>query len=329
MKLKKKKQEEVTQAVHEKYPEETRNPDGSGAGDGRIRFAKVDCTAEVELCRQHAVTGFPSIRVFRAGRDEVNAHGYPDHESYRGDRTKESLLSFADGLAASAGAPHEHVGGLTRQAAAPGCALSGFVLAKKVPGTLHFMARAPGHSFDFARQNLSHVVGEFSFGSKPSSPRRLKTLAAMHPLGLSADWADKLAGQAFISQNERSTFEHHARVVLTSIEPRRGGPAAHFDAYEYTVHSHAFVAESPLAGPLVEASTVAQPAPPPPAAKFSFDVSPIQIVVTEQRKALYHFVTSTCAVVGGVFTVAGIVDGVVHSGKAILAKKKGELGKLG
>jgi hypothetical protein len=198
-----------------------------------------------------------------------------------------------------------------------------------VPGTLHFMARAPGHSFDFARQNLSHLVGEFSFGSKPGSPRRLKALAAMHPLGLSADWADKLAGQAFISQNERSTFEHHARVVLTSIEPRRGGPAAHFDAYEYTVHSHAFVAESPLAGPLVEASTVAQPAPPPPAAKFSFDVSPIQIVVTEQRKALYHFVTSTCAVVGGVFTVAGIVDGVVHSGKAILAKKKGELGKLG
>lgn len=321
--------EEVTQAVHEKYPEETRNPDGSGAGDGRIRFAKVDCTAEVELCRQHAVTGFPSIRVFRAGRDEVNAHGYPDHESYRGDRTKESLLSFADGLAASAGAPHEHVGGLTRQAAAPGCALSGFVLAKKVPGTLHFMARAPGHSFDFARQNLSHVVGELSFGSKPGSPRRLKALAAMHPLGLAADWADKLAGRAFISQNERSTFEHHARVVLTSIEPRRGGPAAHFDAYEYTVHSHAFVAESPLAGPLVEASTVAQPAPPPPAAKFSFDVSPIQIVVTEQRKALYHFVTSTCAVVGGVFTVAGIVDGVVHSGKAILAKKKGELGKLG
>ena len=327
----KKKQEEVTQAVHEKYPEETRNPDGTGAGDGRIRFAKVDCTAEVELCRQHAVTGFPSIRVFRAGHDEVNAHGYLDHESYRGDRTKESLLSFADGLAASAGSPHEHVRGVSRQAAAPGCALSGFVLAKKVPGTLHFIARAPGHSFDFATQNLSHVVGEFSFGSRPSSPRRLRTLAAMHPLGLSPDWADKLAGQAFISQNERSTFEHHARVVLTSIEPRRGGPAAHFDAYEYTVHSHAFVAEAPLtgAGATDGANVLPRPAPPPPAAKFSFDVSPIQIVVTEQKKALYHFVTSTCAVVGGVFTVAGIVDGVVHSGKAILAKKKGELGKLG
>lgn len=322
--------EEATAAVHEKYPEETINADGTGAGDGRIRFAKVDCTAEVELCRQNAITGFPSIRVFRAGHDEVNVHGYVDHESYRGDRTKESLLEFADGLAASAGSPHEHVRGIQRQAAAPGCSLSGFVLAKKVPGTLHFAARAPGHSFDFATQNLSHAVSEFSFGSRPANHRGLKTLAAMHPLGLSADWADKLAGQSFISLNERSTFEHHARVVLTSIEPRKGGPAAHFDAYEYTVHSHAYVAEAPQASsPLGSEAFVSKPAPPSPSAKFSFDVSPIQIVVTEQRKALYHFVTSTCAVVGGVFTVAGIVDGVVHSGKAMLAKKKGELGKLG
>ena len=29
---------------------------------------QVDCTAEVELCREHQITGFPSIRVFRAGK---------------------------------------------------------------------------------------------------------------------------------------------------------------------------------------------------------------------------------------------------------------------
>lgn len=39
----------------------------------------------------------------------------------------------------------------------------------------------------------------------------------------------------------------------------------------------------------------------------------------------YHFVTTTCAIIGGVFTVAGIVDGLVHTG-ARLAKKV-ELGK--
>ena len=54
--------EAATKAVHEKYPE---------GGDGRIRFAKVDCTAEAELCRAHFITGFPSIRVFRRGHDDI------------------------------------------------------------------------------------------------------------------------------------------------------------------------------------------------------------------------------------------------------------------
>lgn len=35
---------------------------------------------------------------------------------------------------------------------------AGFVLVKKVPGTLHFVARAPGHSFDYLNMNLSHQV---------------------------------------------------------------------------------------------------------------------------------------------------------------------------
>ena len=39
----------------------------------------------------------------------------------------------------------------------------------------------------------------------------------------------------------------------------------------------------------------------------------------------YHFVTTTCAIIGGVFTVAGIVDGLVHTGARFA--KKVELGK--
>jgi hypothetical protein len=32
---------------------------------------QVDCTAEAGLCRQHIIQGFPSIRVFRKGHDDV------------------------------------------------------------------------------------------------------------------------------------------------------------------------------------------------------------------------------------------------------------------
>ena len=66
-----------------------------------------------------------------------------------------------------------HCRGVTRVAKSGGCAMSGFVLVKKVPGTMHFLAKSPGHSFDHAEMNMSHIVHYFHAGNKPS-PRRRK-----------------------------------------------------------------------------------------------------------------------------------------------------------
>lgn len=67
--------EVVAKEVHKRYPE----------ADGRIRFGKVDCTQEVAMCREHHITGFPSIRVFRKGSDDITVQGVREHESYRGE----------------------------------------------------------------------------------------------------------------------------------------------------------------------------------------------------------------------------------------------------
>lgn len=53
--------EAVTDSVHQRYSEE----------DLRLRFAKVDCTAQVDLCRKNQITAFPSIRIFHHGSDDV------------------------------------------------------------------------------------------------------------------------------------------------------------------------------------------------------------------------------------------------------------------
>ena len=59
---------------------------------------------------------------------------------------------------------------------------------------------------------------------------------------------------------------------------------------------------------------------------FMYDMSPMMVQLTESRHSLAHFLTGVCAIVGGVFTVAGMVDGMLyHSQKAL--KKKIELGK--
>jgi len=54
----------------------------------------------------------------------------------------------------------------------------------------------------------------------------------------------------------------------------------------------------------------------------------VQVVVRELPKAWYKFLTTTCAVVGGVFTVAGILDSILHTGLSAV-RKKVELGKMG
>ena len=64
-----------------------------------------------------------------------------------------------------------------------------------------------------------------------------------------------------------------------------------------------------------------------PGVFFFYDISPIKVSYTESKLTFLNFLTSVCAIVGGVFTVSGIVDSFVYHGhKAI--KKKMDLGKL-
>ena len=46
---------------------------------------------------------------------------------------------------------------------------------------------------------------------------------------------------------------------------------------------------------------------------FIYDISPIMVTFREERPAFSYFLTSLCAIVGGVFTVAGIVDSCIYS----------------
>jgi len=102
------------------------------------------------------------------------------------------------------------------------------------------------------------------------------------------------------------THEHYVKVVSTEYHVR--GYEA-INAYKYTVNSHVYRDDDQIA-----------------AAKFTYDLSPMEVILNEQRIPLYHFLTSICAIIGGVFTVIGLFDSVVFVTMASF-KKKQELGK--
>jgi len=58
-----------------------------------------------------------------------------------------------------------------------------------------------------------------------------------------------------------------------------------------------------------------------PEARFAYDLSPMAVVINRKGKRWYEFITSVCALIGGTFTVVGLLSsflGVVFkSGKKI------------
>jgi hypothetical protein len=49
-----------------------------------------------------------------------------------------------------------------------------------------------------------------------------------------------------------------------------------------------------------------------PEAKFSYDLSPMAVVLEQKGRRWYDFITSLCAIIGGTFTVVGLFDSIVH-----------------
>ena len=55
-----------------------------------------------------------------------------------------------------------------------------------------------------------------------------------------------------------------------------------------------------------------------PNAVFHYDVSPVKVLMVEETQGFAAFVTKICAVIGGIYTVVGLVDNVIyHSGQQL------------
>lgn len=163
-----------------------------------------------------------------------------------------------------------------------GCDFSGHLLVNKVAGDFHFaMQKADHHALMSVYKNreslnVSHVIHSITFGDP---------YPGMH---------NPLEHSHKILSDGSGYFQYYIKVVPTTYEPLRGRPVI-TNQYSYT-----------------ELFRTTKDIDKLPAVHFHYEISPIMARFSESRRSLGNFLTGLCAIVGGVFTVAGMVDACVH-----------------
>jgi len=143
--------------------------------------------------------------------------------------------------------------------------------------------------------NLSHTINRLSFGKE--FPGIINPLDGVKK---ASDKEDQGAGM----------YQYFVKVVPTIYEPLSGA-ALSTNQFSVTEHFKALQGEGSHGLPGVF---------------FMYELSPIMVRFKEQRKSFAHFLTGVCAIIGGVFTVAGIIDSFIYHSMRSL-KKKIEIGK--
>lgn len=193
-----------------------------------------------------------------------------------------------------------------------GCRIAGFVKVNKVPGNVHLSTYSHSYLFGSLYQetrnmNISHTINHVSFGEDTDISfiqKNFKGTGIVAPLdGVSQVVTEKKTG----SYIDSAIFEYYTKVVPTTYIPLEGNP----------LHVHQFTANSNK----IQNQQM-------PSFYLRYDFSPVTVRYKETRESFPHFLVQICAVVGGIFTVAGLLDSVLHKSIVELAKKA-QLGKLG
>jgi thiol-disulfide isomerase/thioredoxin len=248
----------------------------------RVRIARIDCVEEAALCTDSKIGGYPTFMLFKGI--------HPLQDDYHSHRNVESFLSYLTGIMGPESAPTG--GHPLKYQWHEGCMLKGRLMVNRVPGNFHVMAKSVGHSFDERTSNMSHYIHELSFG--PSMPPRIRKRV---PLDVREN-IDPLSGQHFVNHYGSMSHEHSIKVVSTHYETGTLFGHEKILGYQMSTSNHQYDAT-----------------PNVPEAKFSYDLSPTAVVISQAGRRWYEFVTSLCAIIGGMFTVASLLSGVVGTVK--------------
>ena len=250
-----------------------------------VAVRKVNCEAEFALCRSSRIMAFPTMRLFIDGKPTAD---------FNGDRTIEALTSWSSRITGEDKVPHSAevpVVGQNQEHA--GCRIVGFLDVNRVPGNFHLNVKSDLHTINVKETNVSHYIHNLYFGEAlPSAlinklPNRYKRMTS------------PLNGKKFLSDEPHTTFEHHIKVVSTNYQLTWAEVAGY--QIQHTNHMY-----------LIDEQRSPDDREGVPEARFSYELSPTAVAIRYGGRRWYEFITNLCAIIGGVFTVMGLLDRSIH-----------------
>ncbi|XP_078382072.1 endoplasmic reticulum-Golgi intermediate compartment protein 3-like isoform X2 [Oculina patagonica] len=184
-----------------------------------------------------------------------------------------------------------------------GCSVTGHLEVNKVAGNFHF---APGKSF---QQHHVHVHDLQPFGSTQFNlTHHIRHLSFGHEYpGIKHPLDDTFVA----AEDAGSMYQYFVKIVPTMYR-KLNGEVVKTNQFSVTKHKRVIRQVSGEHGL--------------PGVFVLYEFSPMVVQYTESRRSFMHFLTGLCAIVGGIFTVAGLVDSMIyHSSRAL--QKKIDLGK--
>ncbi|KAM5246689.1 endoplasmic reticulum-Golgi intermediate compartment protein 3 isoform 1-T1 [Ctenodactylus gundi] len=196
-----------------------------------------------------------------------------------------------------------------------GCQVYGFLEVNKVAGNFHF---APGKSFQQSHVHVHaveiHDLQSFGLDNVSWCCLQINMTHYIQHLSFGEDYpgiVNPLDHTNVTAPQASMMFQYFVKVVPT-VYMKVDGEVLRTNQFSVTRHekvANGLLGDQGLPGVFV-----------------LYELSPMMVKLTEKHRSFTHFLTGVCAIIGGMFTVAGLIDSLIyHSARAI--QKKIDLGK--
>ena len=188
-----------------------------------------------------------------------------------------------------------------------GCNLKGSFFVDAVPGSFYISSGYYGSIIQQLAEervlkfNIQHRINQISFGEMNKNEIWSNFGRQISKLSYGLTNIKK--------KNDKSIriYQYYLKVVPTKFLTYSG---KEINNYQYTYSSFGEFDSNEM-----------------PSMYFRYDLSPITVEYKQYKETFLNFFINICAILGGVFTVTGIVDAIIHK-SVVLLLRKAEMNKI-